>query len=316
YGITDLKSGQVELFPDETALYARLGLPNIPPELRTGMGELEAGQQGKLPSLVEESDLRGDLHLHSNWSDGSDPIEVMVAAAVAQGYEYMALTDHSAGLGIANGLTIERLEQQIELLHSLREQYPITILCGSEVDIRADGRLDYPDELLAQLDVVVASVHSAMGQDRDTMTRRVIKAMQHPSVTIIGHLSTRLIGQRPPTRVDVEAVLQAARETGTALEINASPERLDLKDTHAYRARELGVPLVINTDSHHHSSLSQRRFGVAVARRAWCEASHILNTMAREQFLAYVRTAKPDRIKLFDARLSQAIPESKREVSN
>jgi DNA polymerase (family 10) len=315
YGISDLKTGQVEIFPDENAFYARLGLPGIPPELRTGLGELEAALQGRLPILVEESDLRGDLHLHSNWSDGSDPIEVMVEAAVAQGYEYMALTDHSAGLGIANGLSIPRLEQQIKLLHSLRERYPITILCGSEVDIRADGRLDYPDELLAQLDLVVASVHSAMGQDRDTMTRRVIRAMQHPSVTIIGHLSTRLIGQRPPTQVDVEAVLQAARETGTALEINASPERLDLKDTHAYRARELGVPLVINTDSHQHGSLSQRRFGVAVARRAWCEAGHILNTMAREQFLAYVRTAKPDRIKLFDARLSQDISKSDREAT-
>jgi DNA polymerase (family 10) len=314
YGITDLKSGQIEYFPNETAFYARLGLPNIPPELRTGMGELEAGLQGELPNLLEESDLRGDLHLHSNWSDGSDPIEAMVAAAVAQGYDYMALTDHSAGLGIANGLSIERLEQQIQLLRSLQDQYPITILCGSEVDIRADGKLDYPDELLAQLDLVVASVHSAMGQDRDTMTRRVIRAMQHPSVTIIGHLSTRLIGRRPPTQVDVEAVLQAARETGTALEINASPERLDLKDTHAYRARELGVPLVINTDSHHHASLGQRRFGVAVARRAWCEAGHILNTMGREQFLEYIRTEKPGRIRLFDAGLYQASPVSRREV--
>ena len=314
YGITDLKSGQVESFPSETTFYARLGLPYISPELRTGMGELEAAQQGALPNLVEEADLRGDLHLHSNWSDGSDPIEAMVEAAVAQGYEYMALTDHSAGLGIANGLTIERLEQQIKLLRSLQGQYPITILCGSEVDIRADGKLDYPDELLAQLDVVVASVHSAMGQDRDTMTQRVIKAMQHPSSTIIGHLSTRLIGQREPTQVDVEAVLQAARETGTALEINASPERLDLKDTHAYRARELGVPLVINTDSHHYASLSQRRFGVAVARRAWCEAGHILNTMNRERFLAYIRAPKPERIKLFNARLSQAISGSQRGV--
>jgi DNA polymerase (family 10) len=144
-----------------------------------------------------------------------------------------------------------------------------------------------------------------MGQDRETMTRRILKAMEHPSVTIIGHLSTRLIGHRPPTQFDLEALLHAARDTGTAMEINASPERLDLKDTHAYRARELGVPLVINTDSHHHSSLGQRRFGVAVARRAWCEAHHILNTIPRDQFLAFIRTPKPERIKLFDERLAQ-----------
>lgn len=307
YGITNLATGQLEEFADEPAFYARLGLPYIAPELRTDMGELEAAQQGRLPLLVEETDLRGDLHLHSNWSDGSNPIEAMVEAAMAQGYQYLALTDHSAGLGIANGLSIERLESQIKILRSLQERYPITILCGSEVDIRADGSLDYPDEMLAQLDVVVASVHSAMGQDQETMTQRLIKAMQHPSVTIIGHLSTRLIGQRNPTQFDLDAVLKAARETGTALEINSSPERLDLKDTHAYRARELGVPLVINTDSHHQASLAQRRFGVAVARRAWCQAEHILNTMERDQFLAYVRTPKPQRIKLFDARLAQEV---------
>jgi DNA polymerase (family 10) len=301
YGITNLETGQVETFADEASFYARLGLAYIAPELRAGMHELEAAQNAVLPTLVETADLRGDLHLHSEWSDGDDPIEVMVEAALAQGYEYMALTDHSQGLGVANGLSVERLESQIKLLHSLRDRYPITILCGSEVDIRADGRLDYPDELLEQLDVVVASVHSAMGQDEETMTRRLIRAMEHPAVTIIGHLSTRLIGRRDPTRFDLEAVLQAARDTGTALEINASPQRLDLKDTHAFRAREIGVPLVINTDSHHHSGLDQRRFGVAVARRAWCEAGHILNTMPRDRFLEYIAAPKPGRIECFDA---------------
>ena len=303
YGITDRETGQVEEFPDETSFYSRLGLPYIPPELRTGVQELDAAQRGNLPNLVQENLLRGDLHLHSNWSDGSDDIEVMIEAAVAQGYEYMALTDHSQGLGIANGLSPQRLEEQIKLLRSLQDRYPITILCGSEVDIRADASLDFPDELLAQLDVVVASVHSAMGQDQDTMTQRLIQAMQHPSVTIIGHLSTRLIGRRDPTQFDLEAVLHAARDTGTALELNASPERLDLKDTHAFRARELGVPLVINTDSHQYSSLPQRRFGVAVARRAWCEPHHILNTLPRDEFLSFIRTPKPQRLALFDARL-------------
>ncbi|HZA25520.1 MAG TPA: helix-hairpin-helix domain-containing protein, partial [Dehalococcoidia bacterium] len=172
YGITDIASGKMEVFPDEASFYARLDLPYIPPEIRTGMGELEVALEGKLPRLVEESDLKGDLHLHSNWSDGRDSIEVMLEAVAAQGYEYMALTDHSSGRGIANGLSNERLLKQTELLRSFQEKYSMTILCGSEVDIRADGTMDYPDELLEQLDVVVASVHSAMGQDRETMTRR------------------------------------------------------------------------------------------------------------------------------------------------
>ena len=305
YGITHLDTGKVESFSDETAFYARLGLPYIPPELRLGVNELAVAQEGTLPQLVEESDLRGDLHLHSNWSDGRDPIESMIEAAVAQDYQYMALTDHSSGRGIANGLSDQRLAEQIQLLHSLQDRYPITLLCGSEVDIRADGTLDYSDELLSQLDVVVASVHSAMGQDRETMTNRIIKAMRHPSVTIIGHPSTRLLSRREPVDFDLEALLQAARETGTAMEINASPDRLDLKDIHAYRARELGVPLVINTDSHHYTSLGQRRFGVGVARRAWCEPRHILNTLPVQQFLTFIRTSKPERMRLFDARSAQ-----------
>ena len=301
YGITNLDTGDTEQYPDETAFYSRLGLPYIPPELRAGMWELEAAHKDRLPVLVEESDLCGDLHLHSDWSDGRDPIETMVSAVAAQGYEYMALTDHSSGRGIANGLSPQRLYDQIGVLKSLQGEYPITILCGSEVDIRADGTLDYPDELLEKLDVVVASVHSAMGQDSHTMTQRIIKAMRHPAVTIIGHLSTRLLGRREPTEFDLEAVLHEARATGTALEINSSPERLDLKDTHAYRARELGVPLVIRTDSHHYTDLSQRRYGVAVARRAWCEPKHILNTLPLAQFLTYIRTPKPDRAELFQA---------------
>ena len=303
YGITSIESGEVEYFPDETSFYARLGLPWIPPELRAGMWELpfDKLRTDGIPQLVEARHLRGDLHVHSEWSDGSDPIETMVATAASLGYEYMALTDHSQGLGVANGLTPERLAAQREALRQLQDRYDIRILAGSEVDIRADGRMDFPDDVLAELDVVVASVHNAMSQDRDTMTRRIISAMEHPSVTIIGHLSTRLLGQRPPSDFDLEAVLQAARDTGTALEINASPARLDLRDTHAYRARELGVPLVINTDSHHHSELSGGRFGVAVARRAWCEPRHILNALPLDDFLRFIQTPKPGRIRVFDA---------------
>ena len=302
YGITNTETGQMEEFADEETFYARLGLPWMPPELRTGLYEVDAGLEGTLPGLVVATDLKGDLHLHSEWSDGNDPIELMVEAAAAQGYEYMALTDHSQGLGVANGLTVERLESQISLLREMQEKYDITILCGSECDIRASGEMDFPDDMLAQLDVVVASVHSAMGQDQATMTARMIKAIEHPSVTIIGHLTTRLLGQREPVEFDLEAVLQAARDTGTALEINASPERLDLRDTHAYRARDMGIPLVINTDSHHHTHLDKRRFGVAVARRAWCRPEDILNTMSGEEFLKFIRTPKPKRLNVFDAR--------------
>ena len=308
YGITHIESGRVEAFADEADFYARLGLALIPPELRTGMWELDSAVRGTLPELVEARNLRGDLHLHSEWSDGSDSIETMVATAASLGHEYIAVTDHSQGLGVANGLTPERLSAQRLVLNELQQRYDMRILAGSEVDIRADGRMDFLDEVLAELDVVVASVHNAMSQDRDTMTRRIISAMEHPAVTIIGHLSTRLLGQRPPTDFDLEAVLQTARDTGTALEINASPARLDLRDTHAYRARELGVPLVINTDSHHHSELAGGRFGVAVARRAWCEPRHILNTMPVADFLRFIQTPKPERKQIFDAVVATGTP--------
>ena len=307
YGITTLETGRLEVFSNETEVYGRLGLPYIPPELRTGIDELLVARENRLPHLVEEPDLRGDLHLHSEWSDGQDPIETMVQAAVDQGYEYMALTDHSSGRGIANGLSDSRLLEQIEILRALQGRYPITILCGSEVDIRADGTLDYSDEILDQLDVVVASVHSAMGQDQKTMTNRIIKAMEHPAVTVIGHPSTRLLGRREPVDFDLEALLHAAKETGTAMEINSAPERLDLKDVHASRARQLGVPLVISTDSHHHTGLQQKRFGIGLARRAWCESQHILNTRPLDQFLAFIRTPKPRRMEIFEARPNQTL---------
>ena len=304
YGITVIENGETERFADEASFYGRLGLPWIPPELRRGSDELDAARNGSLPELLVESDLRGDLHLHSDWSDGKFPLEEMVAAVAAMGYEYMALTDHSQGLGVANGLTPERLERQIGVLKALQERYGMTILCGSEVDIRADGAMDFPDDVLAMLDWVIASVHNAMSQEREVMTDRIMRAMENPHVTVIGHASTRLLGRRDPVEFDIEALLQTARDTGTAMEINAAPERLDLKDTHAARARELGVPLVINTDSHHVDGLVNRRFGVAVARRAWCGPEHILNTYPREAFLGWLRSPKPRRTAHFASMVS------------
>ena len=302
YGITPLGTDKLEKYADEEEFYARLELPLIPPEIREGLWEIDLAERRALPELVHLKDIKGDLHVHSHWSDGRDPLERMVEAAVERGYQYVALTDHSAGRGIANGLSQERLLQQIQTLHSLEGHYPIEILCGSEVDIRADGSLDYPDELLEKLDVVVASVHSAMGQDSMKMTRRVIAAMRNPHVTAIGHPTCRLLGSREPVDVDMEALFGAALETGTALEINGAPERLDLKDTHVLRAREMGVPLIISTDSHSHAHLDNMRFGLATARRGWCEAKHIVNTLPLEDFLGYIRTPKLQRMKLFSGR--------------
>ena len=289
YGITHADTGEMETFADEESFYGRLGLQYIPPELREGLSEVERAREGSLPSLVTIEDMKGDLHVHTNWSDGRDSSEAMLRAARERGYQYVAITDHSVGRGNANGLNEERLRTHIRELRELEGQVGIRVLVGSEVDIRADGSLDYPDSILEDLDLVVASVHTAMGQDRDTMTGRIIKAMHNPRVHVIGHLTTRLLGQRDPIDVDVEAVFQAALETGSALEINASPERLDMKDTHVLRARELGVPLVISTDAHETGSLAQLRYGVAVARRGWCESHHILNTRPLEEFLAFFR---------------------------
>ena len=289
YGIKDLHTEEMLEFPDEESFYAYLGLQYIPPELREGVNEVEMAVRNELPSLVGEQDIRGDLHVHSEWSDGRDSLEAMLEATALLGYEYVAITDHSAGRGIANGLSIERLRAQISHLRALDGKLNgMKVLCGSEVDIRADGTLDYPDEVLAELDVVVAAIHSGMSQESEKMTERIIKAMRNPFVTVLAHPTTRILGERGPIDADMEALFRIAAETGTALEINASPERLDLRDTHVLRAKELNVPLIISTDAHAADHLRKMRFGVAVARRGWCEAQHILNTRPLEEFLAFI----------------------------
>ena len=302
YGITSLESGQVEEFSEEESFYGRLGLQYIPPEIRQGIREVESARERTIPRLVEAGDVKGDLHVHTDWSDGRDPTEMMVAAAKDLGHQYVAITDHSVGRGIANGLSEERLAQHAAELREIEGRIGgIKVLVGSEVDIRADGSLDYTDEVLADLDWVVASVHSAMNQESQVMTERIIEAMRNPHVTAIGHLTTRMIGQRKPIEADFEAIFEAAADTGTALEINASPERLDLKDSHVHRARELAVALVINSDAHTVERLDNQRYGVAVARRGWCEASHILNTLPESEFMAYLSTEKAQRPKGFPA---------------
>ena len=291
YGLTEQASGKLETYPTEEALYQRLGLQYVPPELREGGDEVLRAEQGQIPALVELRDIKGDLHAHTEWSDGHTPIEAMVAAARARGYQYLAITDHSPGLGIARGLSPERLREQLRIIREMNRSFTdgFRILTGSEVNIKADGGLDFPDEVLAELDVVVASVHSAMGQDMVKMTDRVIRALHSPHMDIFGHPTTRLLGQRDPIQVDMEAVFQAALETGTALEVNASPSRLDLKDSHVRRAVELGIPLVVSTDAHHPDQLAQMPYGVATARRGWAGPAHILNTRPLEEVLAFFR---------------------------
>jgi DNA polymerase (family 10) len=290
YGITDLRSGQMEKFVAEEDFYHRLGLQLIPPELREGQQEVDRAEHGDLPELVNLSDMKGDLHTHTDWSDGNDSLEAMAVAARQRGYQYLAITDHSKGRGIAHGLSEERVIKQIENIRELNDGLEgFRLLSGIEVDIRADGSLDLPDELLKELDIVVAAVHSAMGQEQEKMTRRIIRAIENIHVDIIAHPTCRLMGEREPVALDMEAIFQAAAQTGTVLEINAMTERLDLKDTHVFRARELGVKLAINTDAHSTEHLGYMKFGVGVARRGWCEAGHILNTMPLDAFLAAIK---------------------------
>jgi DNA polymerase (family 10) len=290
YGITVVKTGEIEKFTTEEAFYERIGLQYIPPELRETHGEIELAEKKALPHLIEVGNIKGDFHVHTDWSDGHDTIEAMATAAKARGYKYLAITDHSAGRGIAHGLNEERLRQQIaEIKDVNRKLKGIRLFTGIEVDIRADGVLDYPDELLSEIDVVVAAVHSAMGQDKEKMTKRIIRALENPHIDILAHPTCRLIGEREPIEVDLEEVFKAAVRTNTALEINAMPERLDLKDIHVLRAKELGVKLVICTDAHRTEHLELIRFGVGVARRGWCEASHILNTRSLSEVEAFFR---------------------------
>jgi DNA polymerase (family 10) len=290
YGITDVAKNKLEKFPTEEAFYRRLGLQYIPPEIREDHGEIELAEKHAIPRLVDLQDIKGDFHAHSKWSDGNNSIEEMAIAAKDEGYEYIAITDHSGGLGIAHGLTEERLKKQIEEIRNLNRRFKgFRILCGMEVDIRADGSVDMPDHMLAELDIVVAAVHSSFNQNEERITRRILKAIENPHVGIIAHPTSRLIGEREPTAVDIEAVFKAAAKHKKALEINAMPSRLDLKDIHIHRAQEQGIMLAIGTDAHVTGQLKLMRFGIGIARRGWCQPQHILNCMSVEKVLAFFK---------------------------
>jgi len=273
----------------EEGVYEALGMPWIPPVLRENRGEIESALRGALPELVSLEDIRGDLQMHSTWSDGKVSVEAMALACRDLGYEYLAVTDHSQAMAMVQGLTPERARAQWEEIEEIRQRVAdIDILLSAEVDILKDGSLDMPDEILEGLDVVVVSVHSFMDQDKKTMTERVLKALANRTVDILAHPTGRRINRREPFDIDVESVLEAAAELDVAVELNANPNRLDLNDVHVHRAKELGVPVVISTDAHAPRGLHDMRFGVDQARRGWLESSDVLNTRSAQDLRTWL----------------------------
>ncbi len=271
----------------EEEIYAALGMDWIPPELREDHGEIDAALARALPDLVTEADIRGDLHTHSSWTDGRDPIEEMALRARAKGYAYVALTDHSVGLGMTHGLSVERIKKRSAEIRALNKKLaPFRILIGTEVEIKANGTLDYPDLVLREFDIVTASVHSAFAQPRDVMTKRIVGAMEHPLVNAISHPTGRLLERRPAYEVDIDALIDAAVRTRTRLEVNGGPERLDLADTAVRRAMEKGAALVVNSDAHAVEELDWMEYGIATARRGWATKAAVHNTRGLAEVLA------------------------------
>lgn len=294
YGVHRLDTGEtVVRGRTEEEIYRVLGLPWIPPEMREDRGEIEAALEGRLPRLIEQDDIRGDLHCHTRWSDGADSIRSMAEAARDRGYEYLAVCDHSWTLRIARGLDDSRLMQQLAEIRALnRRMRPFRVLCGSEVDIRADGTLDFDRSILEQLDIVVASVHQRYRQDREEMTNRIVKAIESGVVDVLAHPTGRLLNSRPAYEVDLDRVLEAARAHSTALEINSYPDRLDLNDVYAREAKERGIRIAIDTDAHNVSELDNIRYGLAMARRGWLERSDVVNAGTLDELLEWLKSRR------------------------
>lgn len=280
YGLKDAATGEQIPFSTEHEQYERLGLQFIPPELREDKGEIEAAMEKKIPRLIEVSDIKGDLHVHSNWSDGHNTIEEMALAARALGYEYINISDHSASSKIANGLSEKRLLDHITEIDRLNESIEgIRIFSGTECDIHPDGTLDYSDELLEQLDIVVVAVHGSVEQDSKTMTQRIVAALENENVHVLAHPTGRKFGQRLPFMMDMEKIMDTALEHGKVLEINSAPQRLDLNDSNAIMARKMGIKMAINTDTHLSDKFYNIRYGVGTARRAWLTSDDVINTL-------------------------------------
>jgi len=281
--------GEMVAGATEEDVYAALELAWLPPEMREDRGELAAALAGDLPDLIERGDLRGDLHMHSTWSDGRATIEEMLEACVARGYEYFAITDHSKALAMVEGLDAKRLRMQWAEIEGIQKRHPeIRILRGMEVDILKDGTLDLEDAMLERLDLVIVSVHSFFGLPAAEQTARVLKALEHPAVDLFGHPTGRILNRRPPIDVDIDEILRACAEHGVAVEINSHPHRLDLRDTHAWRARELGVPVALTTDAHRTRELDLVTYGVEQGRRAWLTKEDVLNTKPLDELLEWL----------------------------
>ncbi|RKZ34730.1 DNA polymerase/3'-5' exonuclease PolX [bacterium] len=263
----------------EEEVYKQIDLPYIPPELRENRGEIESARKGKLPNLLELGDIRGDLHIHTEWSDGHFTIEEMAEAARERGYEYIAITEHSRHTSVANGLTPERLAQQIRRIDEINHKLDgITILKGIEVDILEDGSLDLPDEILSKLDIVICSVHYKFNLSRKEQTARIINALQNPYTNVLGHPTGRMINKREPYQVDMEKIIKCARDNNCFLELNSHPDRLDLNDIHCKMAKQMGVKIAISTDAHSINGLDYMRYGIGQGRRGWLEPHDVINT--------------------------------------
>jgi DNA polymerase (family X) len=287
HGIKDTESGETTLCETEHEVYQRLGYEFIEPELREGRGELKAAREGKLPSLIDLGDVRGDLHAHTTLSDGRNSLDEMAAAGRERGYAYMAITDHSASHGFGDDVQPDRLRERIEEVRAWNSEHGsrrFHLLVGSEINIGLDGSLDYPDDLVAELDWVMASVHTSFNISEKDMTARVVTAIENPNVDCIGHLTGRLIGRREPYGIDVEAVAEAAAAHGTMIEINGNPNRRDLSDRHARLAADAGVRIVLNTDAHGVDTLDNMAYAVATARRAWLTKADVANTRTWAEF--------------------------------
>ncbi len=289
YGVFQVEGDERVAGATEAEVYQALGLAWVPPELREARGEIDAAEANRLPHLLDRGDLRGDVHMHSTETDGKDDIRTMAEAAREAGLEYIAITDHSQSLAMANGLDEARAAAHAARIRAVDQQLGVRVLAGIECDIRPDGSMDLDDDCLAALDIVIASVHSAFNQDRRQMTDRLLRAIENPHVDIIGHPTGRLILRREPYPLDVDAVVDAAARHGVALEINCLGDRLDLNDVNARLARDRGVPLVISSDSHSRKGFNSLRWGVLVARRAWLEPADVLNTRPFEAFRAGLR---------------------------